>query len=108
MSGARREGLRFCGEAVEMATRSNNAHLIEKTTLALAQAMLESGDAQGALTTALRAQEGFARHGQLISEWQAWAVATRACQLIGDQDKAREYRRARLRLADAHSRTVGR
>lgn len=91
VSGARREGLRSCGEAVEMATRSNNAHLIEKTTLALAQAMLESGDAQGALTTALRAQEGFARHGQLISDWQAWAVATRASQLIGDQDKAREY-----------------
>ena len=91
LSGAAREGRRWCEEALEMATRSKNPWLISRTQLALSEVMLESSDAQGALTTARETQSSFARTGQLASEWRAWLVAARASRQLGNEAEAREF-----------------
>jgi serine/threonine protein kinase/Tfp pilus assembly protein PilF len=71
-------------QALEMAKQTNDAALISRASLALSKILLEGGDAHGALTNALNAQESFRRAGQLESEWQAWLVAARASRLKGD------------------------
>jgi serine/threonine protein kinase/Tfp pilus assembly protein PilF len=90
-SGAAREGRRWCEEALEMAGRAKNPWLISRAQLALAEVMLESGDAPGALKTALEAQASFERSGQQASEWRAWALAARSSQRLNDETKGREY-----------------
>jgi tetratricopeptide (TPR) repeat protein/tRNA A-37 threonylcarbamoyl transferase component Bud32 len=91
LSGAARDGRRWCEEAAEMATLSKNPWLISRTQLALSEVMLEGGDSQGALTAARAAQSSFARWGQQASEWRAWLVAARASLRLGHQAEAREY-----------------
>lgn len=74
-----------------MATQTGDPWLISRAQLALASALVEDNEAQGALTNALAAQESFARAGQHDSEWRAWLVAARASRRAGDEAKAREY-----------------
>jgi serine/threonine protein kinase/Flp pilus assembly protein TadD len=90
-SGRASEGKQSCEEALQAATNQNNPYLISETQLALALVLLESGDARGALASALRAQESFARAGQQASEWRAWLVAARASRRVNDEAKGREY-----------------
>ena len=104
MSGARSEGLRSCVEADQKAAALKNTRLAARTTLALARARLEAGDARGALPLALAAQDSFTRHGQLASAWWAWAVAARASRDTGAAEKAREYA---ARAAEALERIRG-
>jgi tetratricopeptide (TPR) repeat protein len=91
LSGAARDGLLSCQESVELAARAGDPWFIARSTLALAEAMLESGDASGALTTALRAQESAARNADEESEWRAWLLAARASRRAADQTMPREY-----------------
>jgi serine/threonine protein kinase len=91
LSGAKQEGRRLCEEAVEMARHSTYVRLLPDALMALAEALLESGDAQGARSAALQAQESFARIGHQESEWRAWLLAGRACQLASDDANARDY-----------------
>ncbi len=63
-SGAAREGRSKCEQAVEIATQSKDPALLSEALLALAEAQLLSGDAAGALTTALRSQEILGAFGQ--------------------------------------------
>jgi hypothetical protein len=63
---------------------------LSNAMLALAQAQLETGDAQNALTNALRAQERFNHGGQLESEWRAWLIAALASWRQGNEGAARE------------------
>jgi tetratricopeptide (TPR) repeat protein len=88
LSGAKREGLAACEEALELATRAGDTALLSGATLALAEAKYESEDDAGALEYALRAQERLARGGQKMSEWRAWLIAARASQRRGDQNAA--------------------
>ncbi|MDT5060697.1 MAG: eukaryotic-like serine/threonine-protein kinase [Acidobacteriota bacterium] len=90
-SGAAREGKQSCEEALTAAMGTNNPLLISKAQLALGEALLESGDAQGALTNALRAEESFARSGQQALEWRALLVAARASRRASDEAKGHEY-----------------
>jgi serine/threonine protein kinase/Tfp pilus assembly protein PilF len=91
LSGAKPEGKQLCDEAVATATRASNPRLLSGAQLALAQALLEAGDASGALETALRAQTSFARTGQQDSEWRALLIAAVASRSAGDEAKARDY-----------------
>jgi serine/threonine protein kinase/Tfp pilus assembly protein PilF len=91
VSGKAREARGLCDEAAQMAASSGDPWLLSKAWLALAPLMLESGDAQNALTTALRAQEQFARTGQQDSRWRALLIAARASRKLGDETAAREY-----------------
>ncbi|HYY55738.1 MAG TPA: tetratricopeptide repeat protein, partial [Pyrinomonadaceae bacterium] len=88
-SGATGEARRSCEEAVEMAKNAGDAALLSRALLALAEALLEDGDSQGALARALEAQERLARAGQLESEWRAWLLAARASRNKGDNLAAR-------------------
>lgn len=97
-SGAKREARANCEEAVAAAKSLGNPWLVSGAQLSLAQVLIESGDAQGALETALTAQATLTRAGQQDSAWQAWLVAARASQSLGDQTKAGDYA---TRAADA-------
>ena len=90
-SGAVGEGRKLLEETAEKAMRADDLEPLSALLLALAGAMLEDGDAQSALATALRAQESFARSKQHESEGRAWLVAARASRRTGDQVKAQEY-----------------
>ncbi len=91
LSSAPHEGRLSCEEAVELATQIGSPWLLSQARLALAEAMLEGGDVQGALSNALRAQEIFARSGQQDSEWRALLIAARAGRRAGDEAKAHDY-----------------
>lgn len=91
LSGAKHEARQTCEAAVEMAEKESDPRLLSKALLALAEAMLESGDVQGALATAQRAQEHFARAGQQESEWRAWLIEGRASQRMKNTEATHEY-----------------
>jgi hypothetical protein len=69
--------------------------------LALAETLLLTGDAKGAVGNALAAQEIFARLGQPSSEWQALLIAGQASQNVGHKNAARDYA---LRASDLLSK----
>jgi serine/threonine protein kinase/tetratricopeptide (TPR) repeat protein len=84
------DGVKNCEEAVEMAKGAGDAGLLSRAQLALAESLLEKGDAEGALSNALEAQQSFNRASQLESEWRAWAIAARASRLKKDLKDASE------------------
>ena len=73
-----------------MAKGAGDAGLLSRAWLALAESLLEKGDAQGAVTNALQAQQSFNRAGQIESEWRAWGIAARATRLKKDERAAAE------------------
>jgi serine/threonine protein kinase/tetratricopeptide (TPR) repeat protein len=89
-SGARAAGIATCRDALASAQAAGDPWLISNAQLALAEALLEGGDAKGALSVALEAQASFARFGQKVSEWRAWSVAARASQRAGNLEAARD------------------
>lgn len=91
-SGSAGEAKKLCAEAVRLATEAGDAALLSRATLALAEATLEAGDAQTALTLASQAQERFAKGGQQESEWRAWLVTARANKRLGAKQVAAEQR----------------
>jgi tetratricopeptide (TPR) repeat protein/predicted Ser/Thr protein kinase len=91
LSGAKPEGRQLCEEALTAAERASNPRLLSGAQLALAQVMLETGPAIGALATAMRAQTSFERAGQQDSEWRALVVAANASNIAGDWGLSREY-----------------
>jgi tetratricopeptide (TPR) repeat protein/predicted Ser/Thr protein kinase len=90
-AGAAATGKQTCAEAVEMAKRVNDPVQLARAQLALAQAMLLTGDRQASLASALQAQESFTRRDQPGGEWQALVIAAGASRGTGDNGKAREY-----------------
>ncbi|HEX8456986.1 MAG TPA: tetratricopeptide repeat protein [Pyrinomonadaceae bacterium] len=91
LSGAHASGINACREALTNAKEVGDPWLISNTQLALAEALIESGDAAGALSNAQEAQASFARFGQKVSEWRACLVAARAAGRQGSADAARDY-----------------
>ncbi|HKQ51700.1 MAG TPA: tetratricopeptide repeat protein [Pyrinomonadaceae bacterium] len=59
------EGRKECEAAVAMAERAGDAALLSRAKLALAEVLVEGGDARGARDLALEARERFDRGGQL-------------------------------------------
>jgi hypothetical protein len=55
-TGSGRQGKTLCDDAVKMAADAGDTALLAHATLALAEALLASGDAQGALEMAKQAQ----------------------------------------------------
>jgi tetratricopeptide (TPR) repeat protein/predicted Ser/Thr protein kinase len=86
-----RNGKVLCNESLEMANKTQDPRLISSSLLALAEATLLTGDKNTALSLALRAQEMFARAGQLDSEWRAWLIAARAVHSTPTNTKGDEY-----------------
>lgn len=94
-----------CQKAFDMATRAGDPRLISNAQLALAEALLATGDAANALTFALQAQETLARLGRRHSEWRAWLIAAQAEQR--GQTKAREYAARGATLLAAMEKALG-
>jgi tetratricopeptide (TPR) repeat protein len=90
-SGKARAGKILCEEAVDMAAGTGDPKLLSDALLAHAEVILESGEAQGSLEAALRAQASFASFGQQDSEWRAWLIAARAAGRLSDATARREY-----------------
>jgi serine/threonine protein kinase/Tfp pilus assembly protein PilF len=90
MSGAKREGVALCEDALSAAQKIGDPALVSKAMLALAEALLESGDAARSLSLALDVQRRFAAAGQRESEWRAWLVASGASAQGGDAERARD------------------
>jgi serine/threonine protein kinase/Flp pilus assembly protein TadD len=104
-SGNMREGRPMGEEAVKAAMGTGDDALLSRAKLALAEVLLESKDAQGALSNALEAQSRFKSEGQLESEWRAWSIATRASRLKRDELAAAEQlARAREALSQLRQR----
>ncbi|HEX8150262.1 MAG TPA: protein kinase [Pyrinomonadaceae bacterium] len=91
LGGAPARGRALCEEAVRIASVRNDPATVAFANFALAQVLLEAGDAAGARDAALRAQEGFARAGRADFEWRALAVAGRASRRLADGSAAHEY-----------------
>jgi serine/threonine protein kinase len=91
LSGRTHKGRLMCEDAVEMARHTHDPQQLSNAQLALAEAMLEDGDARRALATALEAQERFATASRQEAEWRAWLAAGRASQQMGDFATAHEY-----------------
>ena len=88
LSGSKSRGKRDCVDAFTFASATTNQDLLCATELALAEALLETGDARGALQHAEQVQERCHRLGKQDSEWRALLIAARATQQIGDHAKA--------------------
>ena len=104
-SGAKASGKQTAAEALEMAKQLNDPAQLATAQLALAEALLLSGDGRAAASNASQAEEVFARLDQPASEWQALLIAARASQTLADKRAARDYaERARDTLSKLEQR----
>jgi serine/threonine protein kinase/Tfp pilus assembly protein PilF len=90
-AGAVRSPKLLCKDAITIAMDSNDPQLLDSTLLSCSETMLDGGETQRALETALRAQESFARFGKEDSEWRAWSIAAQASKRLGKEGAASEY-----------------
>ncbi|HEX8283712.1 MAG TPA: protein kinase [Pyrinomonadaceae bacterium] len=81
----------LCEEAVRLAALGTDSSVMARVQYALALALLEAGDAEGARAAALKAHEVYARLGRADSAWRALAVAGKAGRRAGDENGAREH-----------------
>ena len=92
-SGAGKQGLKICEEALKLASSFTDFGHYSRAMLATAEAALLSNEAQTAVNLATEAQTRFSRGSQLESEWRSWAIASRASEQLGDKNKADEQLR---------------
>ena len=90
-SGASRAGRRLCETAVEAATRTGDPELISAAMLAMAEALLETGDSSQALAVALDLKDKLVGLGKQSSEWRAWLIAARASERSGNVAASHDY-----------------
>lgn len=91
LGGAPLRGKQSCDEAARVADDIGDPVFISVAQLALAEALLGAGDPAGARATALRAEEFFARSGNVESDWRALALLGMACRRSGDETTAHDY-----------------
>jgi len=89
--GSPARGRPLCEESARVAEGMSDPWFVSLSQLALAQVLLEAGDAQGARAASLRAEEFFARSGHVEAEWRALAVAGEANRRAGDEAAAQAY-----------------
>lgn len=91
LSGANREGMLQCQNAVDTAKQVGNDRLLGTALAAVAEASIERGDPQIALSTVSDAIPIFERSHRRESEWRAYLIAGRSSLEIGDRRSAGEY-----------------
>jgi tetratricopeptide (TPR) repeat protein/predicted Ser/Thr protein kinase len=91
LSGSGASARRPAEEALAMARKLNGIRDVSTVMLNLAEVLLLTGDAQGALANAVQAQSIFAAAGQTDSEWRALLIAARASQKAGNASAAVDY-----------------
>ena len=90
-SGERAEGERLCNEAVALAKQADDAALLSRALLSLAEVQLQIGLARESLANAIQAHERFAAAGQLESEWRALVIAAHASRALHDDASAQQH-----------------
>jgi len=83
LSGAVALGRQYCEEALKLVGTGVSEHT-GNVQLALAEALLESGDSKGANVAALSAQQILSRLHVQELEWRAWLIIARANQRLGN------------------------
>jgi tetratricopeptide (TPR) repeat protein len=91
LSGEKNLGLKTCSAAADLAGGLTDRSLLSAARLVLAKAMLEAGDAPGALRMALELQKGFLTSHQWDSEWHCWLIASQASRRLGDAQNSRDH-----------------
>ncbi len=91
LSGAPQPARRLCEEAVATARNATTPRVLSSALLALAEVLLLTNDAPGALKAAEEALPMFERGKQQDSEWRASLIAARASQVTGDKSAAQQY-----------------
>lgn len=91
LSGNASAGRANCLKAVGMITPTTDPAFAAEVRLALAEALLQTGDNQGALKAALESEQIFARLGNQTSEWLALLIAARASKKEGSLAQARDF-----------------
>ncbi|MDX6611324.1 MAG: eukaryotic-like serine/threonine-protein kinase [Blastocatellia bacterium] len=91
LSGSRAEGQRHCSEAVSLANQADDAAMLSRALIALAESELENGAATDALATAKQAEQRFTSAGQKVSAWGALVIAARASRALHDEGSAQQY-----------------
>lgn len=84
-------GKKRCFEAVEMIRPLSDPGLLAAAQLDLAEVLLLANDSQIASSTALQAQEFFARNSQWVYAWRALLVVAQASLTVGNKQKAGTY-----------------
>jgi serine/threonine-protein kinase len=91
LGGAPTRGKPRCDDAARIAAQIGDPLSVSTTQLAMAEALLEAGDATGARANALAAEDFFARSGRIESDWRALVIAGKACRLAGDVAAAHDF-----------------
>ena len=91
LSGEKNDGRQLCLEAVEAAAGVGDPRLMSGASLALAETLIESGNPQQALSTALGLRELFKGADRHESRWRMWFIAADASRRLGNIIQAREY-----------------
>ncbi|HLM57774.1 MAG TPA: hypothetical protein VK422_16840, partial [Pyrinomonadaceae bacterium] len=99
LSGERAKGRALCQEAERLAEKVEDPWVPAVARLALAEALLEVGDAAGAREAALRAAEFFERSGSAQFEWRALAIASTAGMVAGVEGDGPRLARVELLLS---------
>jgi serine/threonine protein kinase/Tfp pilus assembly protein PilF len=89
-SGNTRQGKTNCQLASDEARASGDPDLISQALLALAQNLAADAEPDAAVSSALEAQQLFARSGRKDNEWIAWTIAAVGTRK-SDPGKARDY-----------------
>jgi tetratricopeptide (TPR) repeat protein len=90
-AGITRTAKVLCEEASGIANPLNDPQLSNQVLLSCAETMINDGNTQRALDTALQVEKNFARFGKTDSEWRAWLIAAKASALLRQEANAREY-----------------
>jgi tetratricopeptide (TPR) repeat protein len=89
-SGAPRKGRLICEQAFALARDTSDAALLAEAEVALAEALLATGDAGGAQAKALDLALKFSQSKQKELEWHAAVLAMRAAGQVGNLTAARD------------------
>jgi tetratricopeptide (TPR) repeat protein/predicted Ser/Thr protein kinase len=107
MSGQGAAGKKKCEDAANEARSLKDPYRLSKALLALAEAALYAGDAQGALNAATEALQRFAATNQHEAEWRAAMIAGLAADKSGNKTKARDFELRANSILDGLSQAWG-
>lgn len=91
LSGSTKDGRLNCEKAVSMLTPTSDPLTAAELKMALAQALIQTGDSAGALPLAVEVAQTFARLGKPDSQWLALLLAARAGKNAGQAQQAHDY-----------------
>lgn len=90
-SGNNEAGKQLCKKAVEEAEKTEAAHLILKSKLALAETFLISNEPQESLNISSEILNNSANKEILFSRWRSSAIASGASLKLNDEPKSKEF-----------------